>query len=538
MHVRGGIHAKLRKNIVSCCVLSVGLLCLPHAAVASQSQCGVESASSTLEITNAAVCLGKQGSPILAAAYLLSYARNGIWDIRQGRAAHVLTTLYQALGLPRQAADIAKDAAAGWSRQQRERFWLRQARLWFSRGKFHQAEKALVGWVEVASSNRAAKREMLLALALMEQGNYAGASDVLEPHRGAPNRNLIARYNYAVSLIYQEGRTAEGLALLDRVGLFKADSSFHQYIRDRANLQLGWYWLQRRQGGTARAMFARIPLHSPYANRALLGLGWAQLIPDGEPQTARFHRQLGCSGIQVPGRRSRTLLFYTLYSGNCEPWQTYLFQVVHEFAYHPAATGREIYLSALKYWTELAERDRSEPAVQEALLAAGYAYAAYGDFVRAEQAYLRALKAYQEESENLTRLRKALNDGGNRSLALIKQPEYRDYFIQLRASRDFTLLRQMLEAAPRYRKRLMRLTRTPALPTASAPTRLHSLQARAGRLQRRLYHLKAALQGAITQMLVEAVDRNLRRLGHYSDAATTALLSIYNRAQPGGAQTP
>src|SRR3546814_1293049 len=52
-------------------------------------------------------------------------------------------------------------------------------------------------------------------------------------------------------------------------------------LRDRANLTLGWQFLQTQQGGTSKPVFSRVRVEGPFSNRALLGLGWAQLAPQG-----------------------------------------------------------------------------------------------------------------------------------------------------------------------------------------------------------------------------------------------------------------
>ena len=48
-------------------------------------------------------------------------------------------------------------------------------------------------------------------------------------------------------------------------------------MRDRANLALGFAYLQANQPDRARAPLARVRLNGPYSNKALLGIGWADV---------------------------------------------------------------------------------------------------------------------------------------------------------------------------------------------------------------------------------------------------------------------
>jgi len=47
-------------------------------------------------------------------------------------------------------------------------------------------------------------------------------------------------------------------------------------MRDKANLALGFAYLQADQAGRARVPLERVRLDGPYSSRALLGDGWAR----------------------------------------------------------------------------------------------------------------------------------------------------------------------------------------------------------------------------------------------------------------------
>ena len=64
-------------------------------------------------------------------------------------------------------------------------------------------------------------------------------------------------------------------AILTGVGTLDSDRSELLALRDKANLALGFAFLQAQQPEKARAALQRVRLNGPQSNKALLGLGWA-----------------------------------------------------------------------------------------------------------------------------------------------------------------------------------------------------------------------------------------------------------------------
>jgi hypothetical protein len=95
-----------------------------------------------------------------------------------------------------------------------------------------------------------------------------------------PDEPPVARYNEAVSLIAQ-GDATHGAAILDAIGNADAAGPASLALRDQANITLGYYFLRQRNGSAAIPVFSRVRSVGPYANRGLLGLGWAYLAPQG-----------------------------------------------------------------------------------------------------------------------------------------------------------------------------------------------------------------------------------------------------------------
>ena len=155
-------------------------------------------------------------------------------------------------------------------------------------------------------------------------------------------------------------------------------------LRDKANLTLGYHFLRQQLGGTAKPMFARIRTEGPYSNRALLGMGWAELAPEGSRQQREAVGQW---------RRIRRLPRRRL-TGCPDPPPG--FSRRRSTTVSPAAPFRragisedetESLLRALTVWNELVQRDPMNAAVQEAMLAIPYALDRLGDYQGAVQRY-------------------------------------------------------------------------------------------------------------------------------------------------------
>lgn len=192
----------------------------------------------------------------------------------------------------------------------RNRAWYYLAQLAYQKGRLEQAAHALAQIGDALPPELAGKRQLLGALVQMEQGDYAGAAKTLSPWRGAPADAVYGRYNLGIALV-RSGQLDAGIAQLEAIGRMRADSQEAQALRDKANVAIGQALLQE-QPRLARQALERVSLTGPLSSRALLGAGWADV-----------------------------------------------------------AAGR--HRAALVPWAELGRRAISDPAVQEALLAAPYA---------------------------------------------------------------------------------------------------------------------------------------------------------------------
>ncbi|WP_157622997.1 tetratricopeptide repeat protein [Solimonas soli] len=283
---------------------------------------------------------------------------------------------------------------------------LRLAEFDYQRGYTAQARANLYRLRDKLPKELIADWQDLLARVLMAEGRYGEAADMLLKEDNATTQSPFTRYNLGIALL-NSGRVAQGQTVLDRVGTLRPDNAEELALRDRANLTLGWQFLQTQQGGTAKPVFGRVRVEGPFSNRALLGLGWSELAPQG----ARIQRSDPPDDkAQGPSKISFSTLGVLLRPGYLDS-DVFDRAGMRSFRLRSGNPESEAALRrALVPWLELISRDPMDPAVQEAWLAIPYTLDQLG-------AHTQALQYYEKAVEVLETSRKRMND----AMASIKQ---------------------------------------------------------------------------------------------------------------------
>jgi len=221
----------------------------------------------------------------------------------------------------------------------RNQAWFYLAKIWYERGYYERAEMAIGRIQGTLGAELEAERVHLLVNALMRQQRYDDAIAQLKSWHGASDWMAYAGFNLGVALV-RAGRLPEADPILTSVGTLNSSSEELLNLRDKANLALGFAYLQADQSANARAPLERVRLNGPYSSRALLGDGWA-------------HAALGD------------------------------------------------YRGALTPWLELRQRNLLDAAVQESFLAVPYAFSKLNAGGQAAEYYESALNSFAGESDNL-----------------------------------------------------------------------------------------------------------------------------------------
>jgi tetratricopeptide (TPR) repeat protein len=247
----------------------------------------------------------------------------------------------------------------------------RLARIHFQKDQPEDALHALQRIDGEVPDEIADEVEFLRANVYMALGRPADAVEVLTDLQRAESLTGFAAYNLGIALL-QDGRTLEAIDQLDRAGQVTSGERGAVAIRDKANLILGTMLFESAEYQRAYQSLDRVRLEGPYSNQALLRAGWAEVS-----------------------------------AGNFE--------------------------RALVPWNILAKREVTDAAVQEALLAAPFAYSKLEVHGRAALMYGHALEAYTNELDRVDASIDSIRKGKFLKALLREElKQDRDWVIRLR----------------------------------------------------------------------------------------------------------
>ncbi len=263
----------------------------------------------------------------------------------------LLGGLYLSLGQHTRAADIFRRLLDDETVAPavRDRAWFHLGKVIYARGYYEQSDEAFRNAGDTLPAAMAAERKLLQAQGLMYRGLYDEAVAALQGWQGPADWQAFGQFNLGVALV-RAGRTAQGLALLGAAGQVEATTEEMRSLRDKANVALGYAYLQAGEPAAARLALERVRLSGPQSSKALLGAGWAD-----------------------------------------------------------AAEQR--YAEALTPWGELRGRGLLDAAVQESYLAVPFAYARLSADRQAADYYEAAIAAYVEEQRRLDESIGAIHSG-------------------------------------------------------------------------------------------------------------------------------
>ncbi|MBT8441788.1 MAG: tetratricopeptide repeat protein [Gammaproteobacteria bacterium] len=217
--------------------------------------------------------------------------------------------------------------------------------------------------------------EFLRANIYLAVGLPAESIGVLKPLQNSDGFGAFASYNLGIAYL-RDGRRDAALTQLERAGQVAPDDPAEIAIRDKSNLVLGTILLEDGEYDRAASFLNRVSLDGPFSNRALLSAGWASM------------------------------------SG-------------------------EKYERAVVPWSILAEREVTDRATQEAMLALPYAYGKLDVHGRAAVSYGKALDSFGVEVKKLDASIDSIR--GGKFLQALSREEIRkdkDWVIRLRSLPD------------------------------------------------------------------------------------------------------
>jgi tetratricopeptide (TPR) repeat protein len=267
----------------------------------------------------------------------------------------------------------------------------RLARIHFQKDQFDDALQALGRIHGPVPEQIQSDVEFLRANIYMATGRPGEAVNVLGHLQNDKSLAGFVAYNLGIALL-QAGREKEAVEQLDKAGQLSADDPAGLAIRDKANLVLGGLLFESGNFERAKQSLDRVRLDGPFSNQALLRAGWAE-------------------------------------------------------------TSAQQYDRALVPWNILANREPTDVAVQEAMLAAPHAYASLKLYGRSALMYGRALELFGNQIKRVDASMDSVREG--RFLKALVREESREdqtwvirlrslpgapetyYLMELMASHDF-----------------------------------------------------------------------------------------------------
>lgn len=283
---------------------------------------------------------------------------------------------------------------------------IRLSEFLYSRGFLAESTTSMMRMRDKLPDPLSVRWQDLLSRTLMAQGRYGDAVEVLTEMKNADKQSTYTRYNLAVALI-NTNRAAEGETILDKIGRATPKDTEAFALRDKANLTLGYHFLQKSLGGTAKPVLGRVRVEGPYSNRALLGIGWAELAPQGERQKKA---DIGDSTAEQSPLASLATLGILLNPARIEK-DVYKRAGLKNFKIDKIEKTQEANLRrALIPWAELINRDQMDPAVQEGMLAIPFALDRVGAHIEAQQYYEKAVGLLEQSRKNIDQASKYIRD--------------------------------------------------------------------------------------------------------------------------------
>ena len=251
----------------------------------------------------------------------------------------------------------------------------RLARIHFQKGQLDDALHALARIEGAVPEHIRDDVEFLRANIDMAKGRPSEAVTVLEQLHSEESLAGFIAYNLGIALL-QDGRPQEAIEQLDSAGQLSAGDRPGLAIRDKSNLVLGSILFESAEFDRAKRSLDRVRLEGPFSNQALLRAGWAE-------------------------------------------------------------ASAEQYDRALVPWNILADREPTDVAVQEAILAVPHAYARLNLHGRAALSYGRALELFSNQIERVDASVESIR-GGRFLDALIREESRQDkgWVIRLRGLPD------------------------------------------------------------------------------------------------------
>jgi hypothetical protein len=190
-------------------------------------------------------------------------------------SALLLADLFYSYGLYRESNHLFSQLLGEETSQGiKNRVWFNLAKLNYEQGEYAAARELLSNISQTLPAHIESERQYLLANLYLIDRQYQQAKDSNQKIANDSIWRRYSDYNLGVYLI-EDNQFEQAKPLLNELGRNETNSTEMKALRDKANLALGFSQLKRSKPESAIDYLSRIRVHGPLSNNALLGAGWA-----------------------------------------------------------------------------------------------------------------------------------------------------------------------------------------------------------------------------------------------------------------------
>ena len=216
-----------------------------------------------------------QGEYFPAIVRLLAAQKQSQLESHEKESELLLGGLYLSYGHHLYAAEIFERLLADNVEPEiRDRTWFFLAKIWHQRGYLTESQEALNNIQAKLPKVLEAERLMLQSQILIDTREYDQAIAMLQAWKDKTEWASYAKFNLGVAMV-RSGQVDAAAKILDDLGNLDPYNEELNSLRDKANLALGYAYLQDGQPHAAKPPLQRVRLAGPFSNKALLGVGWA-----------------------------------------------------------------------------------------------------------------------------------------------------------------------------------------------------------------------------------------------------------------------
>ena len=165
-----------------------------------------------------------------------------------------------------------------YSQKTRDMAALYLAKVHYKQGALAEANNILSSTGDALPARLKKEKDLLQANVLIDKNQLQEAEKILPKPDGEREIDILSWYsqhNLGVAML-KNGQSPQGISILRKISVEFFDDIERRALQDKANLALGYVYLQAGDMSAARDYFEKIRIKGPFSYRALLGLGLAE----------------------------------------------------------------------------------------------------------------------------------------------------------------------------------------------------------------------------------------------------------------------